>query len=135
MSLTFEHSVECAVGPESAWGFWTDPGNWTLDPDVVSVELRGPFASGSEGSTESRSAGKIHWKLKSVSSDKRAVIEIPLPDGAAEFGWKFDATPRGTRITQKVTLQGPQAEAYFAVLKAGIPGGMAIIPPPGAPSL
>jgi len=125
MPLTFEHSVECSVNPENAWRFWTNPRNWALDSDVVSVELNGPFASGSEGITESRSAGKIYWKLKSVSDDNRAVIEIRLPDGVAEFHWKFAATPSGTQITQKVTLEGPQAQAYFDVLKDGIPGGMA----------
>ena len=125
MPLTFEHHIECAVNPEVAWMFWTDPRNWALDPDVASVELHGPFASGSEGTTESRSAGKICWKLRSVGKDKSAVIEVPLPDGLADFHWRFDPCPRGTRITQRVSLEGPQAEAYFDLLKSGIPAGMA----------
>jgi hypothetical protein len=125
MPLTFEHQVECAANPEFAWKFWTNPRNWALDSDVASVELHGPFASGSEGITESRSAGKICWKLRSVERDKSAVVEIPLPDGVADFYWRFDACPHGTRITQRVSLEGPQAEAYFDLLKSGIPAGMA----------
>lgn len=125
MSLTFEHQLECAVNPGFAWQFWTNPRNWAVDSDVASVELHGPFASGSEGITESRSTGKICWKIRSVEKDKSAVIEVPLPDGVADFHWRFDACPHGTRITQRVFLEGPQAEAYFDVLKSGIPAGMA----------
>ena len=125
MPLTFEHHLECAADPEFAWKFWTNPRNWALDSDVVSVELHGPFASGSEGITESRSAGKICWKLRSVEKDKSAVIEVSLPDGVADFYWRFDACPHGTRIKQRVSLEGPQAEAYFDLLKSGIPAGMA----------
>ena len=125
MPVTFEHHVECAVNPEVAWTFWTNPRNWALDPDVASVELHGPFASGSGGITVSRSAGKICWKLRSVGTDKSAVIEIPLPDGVADFHWRFDACQHGTRITQRVSLEGPQAEAYCDLLQSGIPAGMA----------
>jgi len=125
MPLTFEHHIECAVEPEVAWMFWSNPRNWALDSDLAAVELHGPFASGSEGITESRSAGKICWKLRSVEKGKSAVIEVPLADGVADFHWRFDACQHGTRITQRVSLEGPRAEAYFDLLKSGIPAGMA----------
>ena len=47
----FEHSVECAATREFAWVFWTEVSNWKLDADVESVELTGPFATGSHGIT------------------------------------------------------------------------------------
>jgi hypothetical protein len=42
----FERSVDCKVAPELAWAFWTNIDNLTLDSDVQSVEMDGPFVAG-----------------------------------------------------------------------------------------
>ena len=34
MAWEFEHSVEARADPARAWAFWTDLGNWKLDPAV-----------------------------------------------------------------------------------------------------
>lgn len=46
---TFAHTVECSVSKDFAWSFWTNVSNWALDPDVISMELQGPFAVGTTG--------------------------------------------------------------------------------------
>jgi hypothetical protein len=45
----FEHSVDCEVTAEFAWGFWTNVNNWAFDSDIESVEIDGPFAAGARG--------------------------------------------------------------------------------------
>ena len=124
---TYEHSVDCEVTVEFAWNFWTNIKNWALDADVESVEIDGPFATGARGFTNSKSSGRIEWRLVEVRVG-RAVIEFPLPGAVGRCVWTFADTAGCTRITQRWMLQGEQADAYAkavaAGLEAGIPAGM-----------
>src|SRR5690349_8235449 len=128
MSWSFEHSVEVSVPAEFAWQFWTNVANWALDADVVSVEIDGPFQTGTRGVTNSRSSGPIQWTLANVEPG-RAVVAIEMPDARAEFVWKFEDLGGTTRITQHVSLSGAEAgkyaEGFGPALEAGIPAGMA----------
>jgi hypothetical protein len=122
----FEHSIECGVSKDFAWTFWTNPSNWALDTDVDSVELYGPFAPGSQGVTQSKSSGRIEWRIADVQPG-RAVLEFPAPGALATFIWTFDDLNGRTRITQRASLSGKQAPMYtkiVAALEAGIPAGM-----------
>ena len=45
----YEHSVEAEVAPETVFRLWTDAANWhTWNDGVGDVEVRGPFAAGTE---------------------------------------------------------------------------------------
>jgi hypothetical protein len=124
---TYEHSVDCEVPVQFAWDFWTNVKNWVLDADVESVVIDGPFAEGARGLTNSRSSGPIEWRLVEVRVG-RAVIEFPLPGAVGQCVWTFADAARCTRITQRWTLRGEQADTYSkaiaAGLEAGIPAGM-----------
>ena len=123
----FEHSVVCGVTVPFAWGFWTDVRNWALDADVESIEMDGPFAAGTSGFTQSKSSGRVDWRIAEAGKG-RAVIEFPLPGALGRFVWTFEDTGGGTRITQHCTLQGEQADTFAKAigpsLEAGIPAGM-----------
>ena len=123
----FEHSVDCGVTAEFAWDFWTNVSNWALDSDVESVEIDGPFAAGTRGSTNSKSSGRIEWRIAEARNG-RAVIEFPLSGAAGRCVWTFEDITGCTRITQRWTLQGEQAVGYAKIvapsLEAGIPAGM-----------
>lgn len=123
----FEHSVDCEVTVEFAWAFWTNVNNWTLDPDVESVGTDGPFAAGTRGFTNSKSSGRIEWRIAEIDR-RRAVLEFPLAGAVGRCVWTFEDTAGGTRITQRWILQGERAAVYTSVvgpaLEAGIPAGM-----------
>jgi hypothetical protein len=123
----FEHSVVCPVTVEFAWNFWTDVRNWALDVDVESVEIDGPFAAGTRGLTNSKSSGQVEWRIVEARIG-RAVIEFPLPGAVGRFVWTFEDIGGGTRISQRCTLDGEQADilakAVGPNLEAGIPAGM-----------
>ena len=87
LAWTFEHSVNCAVSVKFAWQFWTNVQNWTLDSDVESVELSGPFAEGTRGVTNSRAAGRIEWRIAEIG-DGRAVIEFPFSGAMGRCVWE-----------------------------------------------
>src|SRR4051794_17283764 len=123
----FEHSIDCGVTAAFAWSFWTSVSNWTLDVDVESVEIDGPFAAGAQGFTNSRSSGRVPWRIVQADAG-RAVIEIPAPGAVARITWTFEGAGGSARITQRWTLQGEQAEslakAFAPGLETGIPAGM-----------
>lgn len=123
----FEHSIDCRVTADFAWAFWTDVPNWRLDADVNSAEIDGPFAAGARGVTNSKSSGRIEWRISEVQG-LSATIEFPLADAVGRFVWTFEPIPSGTRITQRCTLEGEKADGYAQAiapsLEAGIPAGM-----------
>jgi hypothetical protein len=124
---TFEHSIDCGVTAGFAWNFWTNVSNWALDPDVESIEIDGPFAAGTQGFTNSKSSGRVEWRIVEAQTG-RAVIEFPLSGAVGRFVWTFEDTGERARITQRCTLAGEQAESYAKAvgpsLEAGIPAGM-----------
>jgi hypothetical protein len=123
----FEHSIDCRVTADFAWHFWTDVANWRLDADVETVEIDGPFATGARGFTNSKSSGRIEWRIAEVQG-LSATIEFPLTDAVGRFVWTFESNSTGTRITQRCTLEGEKADTYAKAigpsLEAGIPAGM-----------
>ena len=124
---SFEHSIDCNVTTEFAWNFWTNVSNWALDADVESIEIDGPFSAGARGSTNSKSSGRVEWRIVEVQAG-RAVIEFPLSGAVGRFVWTFEDLGGCTRITQRCTLDGEQAGTYAKAvgpsLEAGIPEGM-----------
>jgi len=124
---SFEHAVDCTAPLDFAWRFWTDVRNWAIDADVESVEMDGPFATGTRARTFSKSSGRIEWQLAHVEPGT-AVIEFPLNGAVGRFVWTFVATPGGVRLTQRLVLDGPNAESYAAAfgpaMQSSIPAGM-----------
>jgi hypothetical protein len=125
----FEHSVQCQVDRGFAWGFWTEVRNWAaVDPAVEWVHLDGPFTAGTKGTTKPRGLDPTGWKLTEVQDRRGAAIEIAAPGAVLRFVWSFeDSTRGGTRITQRVTLEGERAEEYAEAIRGleeGIPQGM-----------
>jgi hypothetical protein len=126
MSETYrlECSVECTVAQEFAWRFWSDVRNWTFDSDIESVELHGPFVSGTRGTTISKSSGRIEWVLRDVRSGESAVMEIASQGVVARFHLSFDESDGGTWITQRVSIEGRNAQELGQMLQQGLPDGM-----------
>lgn len=124
---TFEHTIESSVSSEFAWDFWTNVGNWVLDADIDSVEIQGAFVAGARGVTQSKSSGRIEWRVEELQPG-RAVLEFPAPGVVARFIWTFEDAQGRTRITQRVSLAGEDVSAYVDTicrgLRAGIPVGM-----------
>lgn len=97
VAWAFEHSINCDVSSEFAWDFWANVRNWTLDADVESVEIDGPFAAGARGFTNSKSSGRVEWRIVDVQPG-RAVIEFPLPGALGRFVWTFEGIGGRTGI-------------------------------------
>jgi hypothetical protein len=129
MSYKFEYSINCPVNKDVAWRFWTDVANWAkVDPAVESVEMEGPFASGTNGVTHIRGAAPAAWKLIDVKDGESANIEITAPGAAIHFHWVFkESAPGNALLTQQVSLDGERAADYLEGIKQleqNMPDGM-----------
>ncbi len=125
MSYEFQHAVVVSVSRESAWRFWTNVENWSLDPAIEWVTLDGSFQAGAHGTTKTRGAEIVQWHITEVSEPESATIEIPMPGATARFSWRFEElSDTKARMTQRITLEGEQAEAYAAQLGAGFEQGI-----------
>jgi hypothetical protein len=125
MAYQFQHSVEVGVSQEAAWRFWTNVENWTLDVAIEWVKLDGFFQAGVQGTTKTRGADLVQWEIAEVSEGESAVIEIPMPEAAARFVWKFEElAEERTRLTQQITLSGEQVDMYVAQMGEGFEQGV-----------
>ena len=129
MAWQFNHSIETRVSREFAWRFWTDVENWSFDPAIEWVKLDGPFRVGAKGTTRMKGADLVNWEITDLKEGESALIEIPLPGAIGRFFWRFEELSKATtRITQQITLRGPQAEMYEAQMgpemEQGIRAGM-----------
>ena len=129
MGYEFRHSTDAPVSRDFAWQFWTNVENWVVvDPSVEWVNLDGTFASGARGTTKPQGFAQTGWMLSGVQEGRRAVIEVAVPGAVMRFLWVFEESAGGgTRITQRVSLEGERAEDYLGGMKEfeeGIPAGM-----------
>ena len=127
--MEFEHPIECQVGRDMAWKFWTNIDNWAVvDPAVEWAKLEGPFIAGTKGRTKPRGADPNEWKLAEVEEGKRAVIELAAPGATMKFHWSFADLPGGgVRLTQIITFEGERAAEYeegMKMLEKEVPSGM-----------
>jgi polyketide cyclase/dehydrase/lipid transport protein len=121
------HSVETDASPAFAWNYWTNVANW--DDPPARFELDGPFASGSRGTTRLPGQEPLQWFIREVTPPHAATIEMHLERATLSFEWRLDRLAEGrTRLTQRVVLQGENADVYLAHAKstftASLPDGM-----------
>jgi uncharacterized protein YndB with AHSA1/START domain len=123
------HAVEVDMPPDEAWRYWTRVENWTVDAAIDHVRLDGSFRAGARGETVLRgSSDVVPWTIVEVDDGRRAVLEVPAGGLTARFTWRFEELPRArTRLTQHITVHGPDSEAAAAVteLAQTMPTGMA----------
>ena len=124
----FQHSVDCNAPRHFAWSHWTDIANWNDPP--ASFHLDGPFDVGSRLTT-SFPGQTLHSLIREVVKGSRtdeAIIDMQLPGALLSFQWKFESLSEDrTRITQRQTLSGANAEALVAqasMLEKSTPEGM-----------
>lgn len=124
----FEHSVDCSAPRHFAWSHWTDIANWNDPP--ASFHLDGPFDVGARLTT-SLPGQTLHSLIREVVNGSRtdaAIIDMQLPGAILSFQWKFESLSEDrTRITQRLTLSGADAEALVAqarMLEKSTPEGM-----------
>lgn len=112
-----ERSVETTASPQAVWKVWSDTPTWQeWNPDVQSMALNGPFATGTTGVMKTKQ-GTRQIVLSDVAPGRSFRLETSvIPLTRFIFDCKVAAGPSGrTTVSQSVTVGGPLG---------GIVGGM-----------
>ena len=118
IACELEHSVEAEVSSSFAWNLRTDIKTW--DDPPARFHLDGPFASGSWGTTLLPGREPVRWQIRDVRPGAAFIIEVPLDGATLSFEWLFDAlSNHRSRMTQRIVLWGPNADAYVSEVQAG----------------
>jgi uncharacterized protein YndB with AHSA1/START domain len=112
-----QRSVETNASPAAVWKIWSDTSTWAeWNPDVQSMTLNGPFATGTSGTMKTKQ-GTRQVQLTEVVPGRSFRLEttvIPLTRFA--FECQVVAGPAGkTTISQAIRVGGPLG---------GVVGGM-----------
>ncbi|NGO68860.1 SRPBCC family protein [Streptomyces boncukensis] len=106
-----EVSAEGAVSVSAVWERYVDLATWPQwNPGTTKVELKGPFASGTEG-VITNGYGEVPFTLTAVVDQQSFVMESPVNETVLlRTSCRVEAAGDGARITHRVELDGAGAE-------------------------
>ncbi|WP_326565923.1 SRPBCC family protein [Amycolatopsis rhabdoformis] len=104
----YEHTETTTAPASAVWPLWTDTARWPeWDIGLHEVELSGPFRPGTSGTMTMPDRPPIPFTLTAVEEGRAFTDETRLPDATLVFEHRLDETAGGTRITYRVTVDGP----------------------------
>ncbi len=114
---SFTRSLKTTATPEKVWGVWSDVSTWpSWNPDIVSMELAGPFAAGTTGTMTTKSGGAHPVVLGQVQRGSYFSVETdPVPLTHFTFHCRISPSDGGSEISQEVTMKGPLAFFFRAM--------------------
>lgn len=112
---SYEHSVETRAGTETIFEIFQDVSRWPeWNPGVERIDLDGPFATGTTGVMVIPGQGSLSFRLAWVGDGRGFEDETEIPGAEVVVRVRHSLEPlatRGTRITYRATVEGPQADA------------------------
>jgi hypothetical protein len=118
---TFEYTHPTTARPDAIWRLWSDVASWPeWDVDLEVVTLDGDFAPGARGTLKPTGMDVFPFVLTRAERDRGYSDETPLDGAVLRFDHDLVSTDAGTQIRQRVTVDGPAANEYFAPLAANI---------------
>ena len=110
---------DTTASPDRVWTIWSDTSTWPeWNPDVLSVSLNGPFATGTSGEMHTRAGGRHQIRLASVEPGRAFELATSvMPLSSLTFRCEVSpASSGGSRISQGVTVSGPLAFVFSPMM-------------------
>jgi uncharacterized protein YndB with AHSA1/START domain len=103
-----ERSVETKASPQAVWKIWSDTSTWPQwNPDVQSMKLNGPFASGTTG-TMTNKQGAHQIQLEDVVPGQSFRLETTvIPLTRFSFECRVAGAAGKTVVSQGIRVKGP----------------------------
>lgn len=124
----YEHTVEADAAPGAIWELYTDVAGWPRwDGSIVSMELDGPFASGTPATMTLEGMAPISSVLAEVEPERRFVDLSSVPEFGIEVRFEHHLAPRadgGTTLTNRVIVTGPGAGKAGPMITGDVPETM-----------
>lgn len=102
-------SVVSTAPADKVWKVWSDTSTWgEWNPNVSTMELQGPFASGSTAIMHTK-AGQHHKMLiVDVQPGRSFVLETSvIPGTTFRFNCRVEPIGAETKVSQTVEVKGP----------------------------
>lgn len=110
-------SRETDASPAAVWAIWSNPKTWPeWNPDVKAISLSS-IVSGAAGTMETKAGGKHDITIDSVTPGRSfELVSTGIPGHRLAFRCEVEAQGVGSRISQGVTIRGPLAPLFNAVM-------------------
>ncbi|WP_035845107.1 SRPBCC family protein [Kitasatospora azatica] len=135
----YEHGIETGAAPEAIWQLWADVANWgSWNADIEQIELRGPFATGSEITMRPAGQDPVELRIGDLVPGELFVDEAEfdglllrtthrlerLATGRTRVVYRMEITGAaadqvGSQIGPAITADWPQTIAALVKLAAG----------------
>ena len=115
---THSYALDSTATPDTVWRIWSKPEAWPeWNPDVEWVKLDGPFAAGTTGRMKTKRGGEHAIRLEEISDGRAFQLESTALPGA-KFHFRCEIVPSGSgsRISQSLTMRGPLAGLFSAIM-------------------
>ncbi len=114
---TFEYEHPTTAAREAVWALWSDVARWPeWDDDLDAVSLDGDFSAGTSGTLTPKGIGPLEFTITAAEPGRGYSDETLLPGAVLRFEHELLPAESGTVIRQRVTMDGPSANDYFAEL-------------------
>ncbi|HLO68099.1 MAG TPA: SRPBCC family protein [Holophaga sp.] len=105
-----EHTLDTSAEPHEVWLRLSDVSTWPeWDSGVLWAELRGPFATGTQGRLKLKGEGTRSFRLVRVDAEDTFTATVRLPLAEIRHIHAQTACPVGTRVTHRIEIRGPLA--------------------------
>jgi Polyketide cyclase / dehydrase and lipid transport. len=111
-------SVVSTAPAERVWKIWSDTSTWgDWNPNVSTMELQGPFASGSTAIMNTKAGQHHKMRVVDVQSGRSFALETNVVPGTT-FRFNCSVEPVGveSKISQTVEVKGPLGPILRGVL-------------------
>lgn len=124
----YEHTVEADASADAVWALYSDVSTWPRwDTGLMSMELDGPFATGTGATMTLEGMPPIATELADVVAGRSFTDRSSVPDLGIEVRFEHHLAPRaggGTVLTNRVIVTGPGAAKAGPMITADVPETM-----------
>jgi uncharacterized protein YndB with AHSA1/START domain len=126
---TTTHHREMAATPEAIWRAFADAGNWPRwNAGVASLELEGPFATGTSFTMELPDGQRLRSRLAEVVAPHRFVDETPVDEVTVRVEHRIEPIEAGRcRVVYAVRVEGPGANEIGPAVSEDFPQVLAAL--------
>jgi hypothetical protein len=102
-------SVVSTAPADRVWKVWSDTSTWgEWNPNVSTMELQGPFASGSTAIMNTKAGQHHKMRIVDVQPGRTFVLETNvIPGTTFRFNCRVEPVGAETKISQTVEVKGP----------------------------
>jgi len=102
-------SVVSTAPADKVWKVWSDTSTWgEWNPNVTTMELHGPFATGSTAIMHTKAGQHHKMRIVDVQAGRGFVLETNvIPGTTFRFNCRVEPVGAEAKISQTVEVKGP----------------------------